>query len=148
MDRFIHTVRIISILISNTVPTLGDKFILGLNERLEHFGDCNIRISRSSHDQFTTWYPITAPVEIRGLRHNNGKITLQNRPEWFTPLNKAMRGSLFKYRKIKYACEVDLVIHLSKEPLEIYYYDLSDWSLNTWTDPGLFSRLILDLSLS
>jgi len=71
MRCLIKAIGIISIIISNIfriIALQSDKYIIGLKERLVHFGDCNIRVSRSLEDKFTVWEPISVPVEIRGSR--------------------------------------------------------------------------------
>jgi len=105
MHRLIFIIGIIA----NLKLSQGTQFIVGLNERLECFSVCNIRIT--AEFQHTEWDPLLFPVALVEVHHGKIKALDYNYLMWKNPVFKATIGPIFKYRDS--LCMLDLVVHPS-----------------------------------
>jgi len=99
------------------------NFIEGLNDVLEQFETCNIRITALLGT--IVFEPFSIPVTL--LDENRLKYSRDPRKAHNVPFNSATHLFAFKYRKILCSVSVNLIFHLGKERYEALIKDWNSW---------------------
>jgi len=139
MRRLVN-VFVMASLLQNT-SLLSANYIIGLDDRLKHFENCNIRIT--AQFETTDLQSVSVPLGLIHVDNRRNSTFFQN--IWKMPINYALMLYPFKYREI--CCNLDLIIHLGDEKydsekywhrystypvLRIFWAGLITW--NTLTD--------------
>jgi len=111
-------ISVIYVVITCAHSVSANIFIAGLNERLDAFEDCNIRIQNLDN---AVWEPLTIATERCG--HICQENAIRHDSKWYnSSLIRATRGCNFKFRKI---CQLDLIVHLSNASFSKTDYPLA-----------------------